>query len=119
MLNNTYSPNCVNVPKSSEAQVKGVQPVKFVVVNLVVSDETLVKLSLPTAALVTVTTSDDTVAEKSAWPLIVFFKFVAVVLLFVCTWNWFVEGLLVTEVNTTVVPSFLFKVIVLEAPIFA
>ena len=83
------------------------------------SDETLVKLSLPTAALVTVTTADDTVAEKSAWPLIVFFKFVAVVSLFVCTWNWFVDGLPVTEVNTTVVPSFLFKVIVLEAPIFA
>ena len=63
------------------------------------SDETLVKLSLPTVALVTVTSAEDTVAEKSAWALIVFFKFVAVVSLFVCTWNSFVDGLPVDEVN--------------------
>ena len=34
-----------------------------------------VKFSFPTVALVTVTSADETVAEKSAWPLIVFFKF--------------------------------------------
>jgi len=70
-------------------------------------------------ALVTVTTALDTVAEKSAWPLMVFFKFVAVVSLFVCTWNSLVEGVPVTDVKTTVVPSFFFNVIVLLAPIFA
>ena len=115
----TYWPNWVNVTKSVLVPVKGVPPVKSVVVNLAVSDETLVKFSFPIVALVTVTTASDTVAVKSAWPLIVFFKFVAVVLLFVCTWNWFVDGLPVTEVNTTVYPSFFFKVIVFPVPIFA
>ena len=91
----------------------------MVTVNLAVSLETLVKFSFPIVALVTVTTASETVAEKSAWPFIVFFKFVAVVLLSVCTWNWLVDGVPVTEVNTTVVPSFFFKVIVLLAPIFA
>tara|TARA_R100000541_G_scaffold13278_1_gene22169 strand:+ start:299 stop:424 length:126 start_codon:yes stop_codon:yes gene_type:complete len=41
-----------------------VPPIKFVVVNLTVSDETLVKFNLPTAALVTVTTASVTVAVK-------------------------------------------------------
>ena len=49
----------------------------------------------------------------------VFFKFVAVVLLFVCTWNWLVDGLPVAEVKTTVEPLFFFNVIVFPAPIFA
>mgnify|MGYP003144390198 CR=1 FL=1 len=74
------------------------------------SDDTLVKFSFPIVALVTVTTASVTVAVKSAWPSIVFFKFVAVVLLFVCTWNWLVDGLPVADVKTTVVPSFFFKV---------
>ena len=63
--------------------VNGVPPTKLVVVNLTVSVDTFVKLFLPTAPLVTVTTAPTTVAEKSAWLSIVVFKFVAVVALFV------------------------------------
>ena len=94
-------------------------PIKFVVVNLTVSDETLVSFNLPTAALVTVTIASVTVAVKSAWALIVVFKFVAVVLLFVSTLNKSPDAVPVVEVNTIVDPSFLDKVIVLLAPIFA
>ena len=109
----------MNVIKSVLVPDKGVPPVKFVVVNLTVSVETVVKLSLPTAPLVTVTTAPTTVAEKSAWASIVFFKFVAVVLLFVWTWNSNAPGEPRVEVNTTDVPLFLVKVIVLPAVIFA
>ena len=88
-------------------------------VNLTVSVDTVVKLFLPTAALVTVTTAPTTVAEKSTWASIVFFKFVAVVLLSVWTWNSNAPGELRVEVNTTDVPLFLVKVIVSLAAIFA
>jgi len=74
-----------------------------------VSDDSFTKLTLPTTALVTVTTAPDTVAEKSAWPLIVFFKFVAVVSLFVWTWNSLVDGDPVVEVKTIDVLSFFLK----------
>ena len=57
----------MNVPKSSESPVKGVPPVKSVTASLVVSEEVTVRLSLPTVALVTVTTfAAGLAAEKSA-----------------------------------------------------
>ena len=70
-------------------------------------------------ALTTVTIAPTTVAVKSAWPSIVVFKFVAVVLLSVCTWNSFVEGEPVVDVNTIVEASFFVKVIVFPTVIFA
>ena len=109
----------MKVTKSVLVPDKGVPPVKFIVVSLTVSVDTVVKLSLPTALLVTVTTAPTTVAEKSAWASIVFFKFVAVVLLFVWTWNCHEDGALRVEVNTTDVPLFLVKVIVFPAVKFA
>ena len=114
----TWFPNWVKVTKSISDPNNGVPPEKFVVVNLTVSLEALIKLSLPDAALVTVTIAFDTVAVKSAWALIATFKFDAVVFSFVSTLNRVPDAVLSVDVKTTIELSFFLKVIVLPAPIF-
>ena len=105
-----YSPNCVKVIKSVVSPVNGVPPSKSVTAILVVSEEVTVRLSLPTAALVTVTTfAAGLAAEKSAWALIQVNILSAVVSLDSLWKNLFVAGVPVPapwQVKVTVVPSF-------------